>query len=184
MKSILYHLRGIELFQREESQLEVKSGTHCPVVWTGLITRDCARPPFWDYTGLPPPPFQEHKIVHSLPFRTTEGVIATHTIHGLGQKIPHPGGFWSTSMSTCFVRDVVPGGTRGTQNRTGVSFNRGPELAILPRALGPRGGSGTWSDRQGAWAALPISLPLLCVWAKTGKEGRTFTAMGARARCE
>ena len=85
-----------------------------------------------------------------------------------------------------FVRDVVPGGTRGTQNSTGVlvSLNRGPELAILPsgpRALGPRGGSVARSDRQGAWAALPISLPRLCVWAKRGNEGRTFTAMGTAA---
>ena len=36
---------------------------------------------------------------------------------------------------------MVPGGTRGTQNRTGVSFNRGPELSLTrPRLRRPKHG--------------------------------------------
>ena len=58
---------------------------------------------------------------------------------------------------------MVPGGTRGTQNRTGVSFNRGHDMLSLPLA-GPRLAepqAGLPSDRgPGADRAAARGLPL------------------------
>ena len=46
------------------------------------------------------------------------------------KRYPHLGGFVGCYSEYTFVREAVAGGTpRGTQDRTGVSFNRGYDVS-------------------------------------------------------